>query len=194
GRWGRAGSRRGEGTLRRAAPGGAHREGRAQPPALPLSAREDARAHQTRGGQHPAAAGAALGADEARSAGGPGPPGRIAGQWRERGTRGGRCASEGRGHLNVVVLMEPGDPSRQALTLARKFGDPRSVRMDAIQPFAPDAIAAALARAADELNASAVFAAGTDRGNEVLARLAARTGLPFAANCIAATPGDPVEV
>jgi len=66
--------------------------------------------------------------------------------------------------------------------------------MDAIQPFAPDALAAALAQAADEINASAVFAAGTERGNEVMARLAARTGLPFAANCIAATPGDPVTV
>src|SRR2546430_13095736 len=90
--------------------------------------------------------------------------------------------------------MESGDPSRQALTLARKFGDPRSVRMDAIQPFAPDALAATLALAADQLNVSAVFAAGTDRGNEVMARLAARTGLPLAANCIAVTPGQPVEV
>ncbi|OLB91099.1 MAG: hypothetical protein AUI15_23380 [Actinobacteria bacterium 13_2_20CM_2_66_6] len=90
--------------------------------------------------------------------------------------------------------MDESDASRQALTLARKFGDPRSVRMDAIEPFAPDALAAALAQAADELNASAVFAAGTDRGNEVMARLAARTGLPFAANCISATPGEPVSV
>src|SRR2546426_6667568 len=90
--------------------------------------------------------------------------------------------------------MESGDPSRQALTLARKFGDPRSLRMDAIQPFAPDALAATLALAADQLNVSAVFAAGTDRGNEVMARLAARTGLPLAANCIAVTPGQPVEV
>src|SRR5437870_11365692 len=88
--------------------------------------------------------------------------------------------------------MESGDPSRQALTLARRFGDPRSVRMDAIQPFAPDAVAAALAQAADELDAAAVFAAGTESGNEVLARLAARTGLPFAANFVAAAPGGPV--
>jgi len=96
--------------------------------------------------------------------------------------------------VTVLVLMDESDASRQALTLARKFGDPRSVRMDAIEPFAPDALAAALAQAADELNASAVFAAGTDRGNEVMARLAARTGLPFAANCISATPGEPVSV
>jgi electron transfer flavoprotein alpha subunit len=96
--------------------------------------------------------------------------------------------------VNVLVLMEDNDASRQTLTLARRFGEPRAVRMDAVQPFAPDALAAALARAADELNAAAVFAAGTERGNEVMARLAARTGLPFAANCVAVAPGNPVEV
>ena len=96
--------------------------------------------------------------------------------------------------MTVLILMDESDASRQTLTLARKFGEPRSVRMDAAEPFAPDALAAALAQAADELSASAVLAAGTDRGNEVMARLAARTGLPLAANCIAATPGDPVEV
>src|SRR2546427_7725829 len=89
--------------------------------------------------------------------------------------------------------MESGDPSRQALTLARKFGDPRSVRMDAIQPFAPDALAATLALAADQLNVSAVFAAGTDRGNEGMAPPAARAGLPPATNRIAGAPGPPVE-
>jgi len=94
----------------------------------------------------------------------------------------------------VLVLMDAGDASRQALTLARKFGDPHALRMDGTQPFAPEAIAAALAQAADELNVSAVVAAGTERGNEVMARLAARAGLPLAVNCIAATPGDPVEV
>jgi electron transfer flavoprotein alpha subunit len=97
--------------------------------------------------------------------------------------------------MSVLVLMEDGEPSLQMLTLAREFGDPvHAVRMDAVLPFAPDAVAAILAKAADDLGVSAVFAAGTDRGNDVMARLAARTGLPFAANCIAATPGDPVEV
>ena len=97
--------------------------------------------------------------------------------------------------MAVLVVMEDGEPSLQMLTLAREFGDPlHAVRMDAVEPFAPDAMAAILAGAADELAVSAVFAAGTDRGNEVMARLAARAGLPLAANCIAATPGDPVEV
>ena len=97
--------------------------------------------------------------------------------------------------MTTVVLMEPGDPSRQMLTLARKFGDPlQAVNMNAVEPFAPDAVAAILQRVADEVNASAVLAAGTERGNEVMARLAARSGLPFGANCVAVTPGSPVTL
>jgi electron transfer flavoprotein alpha subunit len=92
--------------------------------------------------------------------------------------------------VTVLILMDATDASRQALTVARKFGEPRAMRMDSIQPFAPDA----LAQAAVEVSASAVFAAGTDRGNDVMARVAARLGLPLATNCIAATPGDPVTV
>jgi electron transfer flavoprotein alpha subunit len=97
--------------------------------------------------------------------------------------------------LTVLVLIEPGDASKEMLTLARKFGaEMHAVSIDAEQPFAPDAIAALLALVADDLNASAVLAAGTDRGNDIMARLAARTGLPFAANCVAAEPGEAVTV
>ena len=97
--------------------------------------------------------------------------------------------------MTVLVLMEPGDPSKEMLTAARKFGAELSaVPMDAVQPYAPAAIAALLALVAERLNASAVLAAGTDRGNDVMARLAARTGLPFAANCVVAEPGDAVSV
>ena len=95
----------------------------------------------------------------------------------------------------VLVLMDQSKASMETLTLARRFGGPvHSVRMDAIEPFAPDAMAAILALASDELNTSAVFAAGTDRGNDVMARLAARTGLPLAANCVDAATGNPVSV
>jgi len=97
--------------------------------------------------------------------------------------------------VSVLVLMEQGDPSLQMLTLARRFGDPlHSVDMNTITPFAPDCLAGLLSAVADEVNASAVFAAGTERGNEVMARLAARMGLPMAANCVAATPGNPALV
>jgi electron transfer flavoprotein alpha subunit len=45
-----------------------------------------------------------------------------------------------------------------------------------------------LADLATETGATAVLAAGTDRGNEVLAHLGAITGLPMAANCTLVTP------
>jgi electron transfer flavoprotein alpha subunit len=97
--------------------------------------------------------------------------------------------------VSVLVLVEDGEPSLQALTLARSWGGTvHSLRMDAITPFAPDALAEILQRAADDLKPAAVFAAGTDRGNDVMARLAARTGLPFAANVVAAEAGAPVKV
>ena len=92
--------------------------------------------------------------------------------------------------MTVLLIDDHAEVSRQALTLARKFGEPQAVALDSFSPFAPDALAAAIA----QLNPSAVFAAGTERGNEVMARVAARMGLPFAANCVAAEPGDPVTV
>lgn len=107
----------------------------------------------------------------------------------------------------LLVLVEhaggkPSDTSLQALTLARAY-DPglpigallagAGAREAAGQlgshgvanayvieedGFAPDAWAALLEALADQVGSPAVFAAGTDRGNEVMARLAARTGLP----------------
>lgn len=92
--------------------------------------------------------------------------------------------------MNVLLLDDHSDLSRQALTLARKFGEVRTIAVDAFEPFAPDALAGAIARQEPD----AVFAAGTQQGNDVLARVAARMGVPFAANCVAAEPGEPVTV
>jgi electron transfer flavoprotein alpha subunit len=55
--------------------------------------------------------------------------------------------------------------------------------------YAPLAWARALADLAGSLRASAVVAAGTDHGQEVLAHLGAITGLPMAANCVTAARG-----
>jgi electron transfer flavoprotein alpha subunit len=58
---------------------------------------------------------------------------------------------------------------------------------DDLAGYAP----AAWARSLEQLAAdgvSAVVAAATDRGNEVLAHLGAMTGLPLAANCVSAQP------
>ena len=119
----------------------------------------------------------------------------------------------------VLVLVEQSggrasDPSLQALTLARAFGEPvhalligsaadlseQGVAVThvaehvALGVYAPDSWAAILTQLAVQLNASAVLAAGTDRGNEVMARVAARAGQPLAANCTSISPGPPVTV
>jgi electron transfer flavoprotein alpha subunit len=52
--------------------------------------------------------------------------------------------------------------------------------------YAPQAWARALAGLAAGLSATAVVAAGTDHGSEVMAHLGAITGLPMAANCVSA--------
>jgi electron transfer flavoprotein alpha subunit len=109
---------------------------------------------------------------------------------------------------------DPADASLRALTLARSLGDisVRSVLfadsaqvpaaaladygvtdVDVIEPgtlagYAPQAWARVLADLTTETGATAVLAAGTDRGNEVLAHLGAITGLPMAANCTVVTP------
>jgi len=59
---------------------------------------------------------------------------------------------------------------------------------------APDAWARILDDLATSLGAGIVLGPGTETGNTVVARAAARAGLPFAANCIAVTAGSPVTV
>jgi len=112
----------------------------------------------------------------------------------------------------VVYVEEPGDLTQQALAFARAFGEPlhafavgetvsigsvetlHLAEGDVFSTYAPAAIAQALLELVERLSPSAVVAAGTDRGNEVLAHVAAKLDLPFAANCTTATPGDPLVV
>jgi electron transfer flavoprotein alpha subunit len=65
---------------------------------------------------------------------------------------------------------------------------------DGLGAYAPAAWATSLAELAERLGPSAVVAAGTSRGNELLAHVAARTELPFAANCTEVALGPPTEV
>jgi electron transfer flavoprotein alpha subunit len=90
--------------------------------------------------------------------------------------------------MSVLLFVEPDDDlSWQALTLARGLGDVRAV--SAGGPYAPAAWAAAIVEAAD--GADTIVAAGSDRGNELLAHVAARLDQPFAAN-VTAVDGDVV--
>jgi electron transfer flavoprotein alpha subunit len=62
--------------------------------------------------------------------------------------------------------------------------------------YAPGAWARSVTDAINRAGASAVVAAGTERGNEVLSHVAARLDLPFAANCTAVgeSSSDPLTV
>ena len=91
--------------------------------------------------------------------------------------------------MSVLVFCESTDDelSRQALALAETLGgDVRAVTVDG--PYAPRAWAAAIAEAAD---GDDIVGPGSDRGNEVLAHVAAQLDLPFAAN-VTEVRGDEV--
>jgi len=116
--------------------------------------------------------------------------------------------------LTELDGADPADASLRALTLGRSLGDPSLaavvfadsatvpasaladygvtdvyvIEPSALEGYAPQAWARVLAGLATETGATAVLAAGTDRGNEVLAHLGAITGLPMAANCTLVTP------
>ena len=119
--------------------------------------------------------------------------------------------------VSVLVLVEldggePADASLRALTLARSLGDVSAVVLadaapqdtlagygvtdvylvesSSLEGYAPQAWARTLAGLAVETGATAMLAAGTDRGNEVLAHVGAITRLPMAANCTLVTPDE----
>lgn len=119
----------------------------------------------------------------------------------------------------VVIERTPGgvdELSLQAVALARRFaaGEPvhgvaggggqglagdlgehgvstlHVAEHDAFTAYAPVAVARAVVEVTSRIAPSAVVAAGNDRGNEVMAHVAAMTDLPFAANCVDAAPGE----
>jgi len=64
----------------------------------------------------------------------------------------------------------------------------------ALGAFAPDAWAAIVCGVADRIGATAIVAPGSEHATDAMARAAVRLGEPLAANCIAVTPGDPLEL
>ncbi|MEM7339615.1 MAG: electron transfer flavoprotein subunit alpha/FixB family protein [Actinomycetota bacterium] len=69
------------------------------------------------------------------------------------------------------------------------------VSHDLLTDYGPDAWAEALAQLADDADADVVMSVGTDRGNEVMAQMAARIDAPFVANCTEIdTDDDPWSV
>jgi electron transfer flavoprotein alpha subunit len=124
--------------------------------------------------------------------------------------------------VQVLVDHEAGvvdELSLQALALARGLGEPpaallvgpggrdaavglgahgvKSVHVaedERLSAYAPGAWARCVTDLAGRLEPSAIVAAGSNRGNEVLAHVAARLDLPFAANCTQVEPGTPLKL
>ena len=120
----------------------------------------------------------------------------------------------------VVVEHADGEPTElclQALTFARRYVaedqvhavavalEPRGLggfgvgmlhvaEHEVFGTYAPAAVAQSVVELIERLSPSTVVAAGNELGNEVMAHVAARLDLPFAANCIEAMPGDPATV
>jgi electron transfer flavoprotein alpha subunit len=108
----------------------------------------------------------------------------------------------------LVLVEDPADElALQALTFARSLGGPVAAVAFGAAPdgvelvylaegeafaaggYAPDAWAAAIVELVGRLAPAAVLAAASDRGADVMARVAARLDLPLAANCVAAAAG-----
>ncbi len=93
--------------------------------------------------------------------------------------------------MSVLVFIEDASDelSQQALSFAAGLGDDVSA-VGVEGPYAPAAWAKLLA----QREPGVVIAPGTDRGNEVLAHLAAQLDQPMAANCTALTLGQPATL
>ena len=115
------------------------------------------------------------------------------------------------------------DLSRQAATLARGYAEAAGATLEAVligsgggdtgaalgelgverahvaehdglAAYAPQAWGRTIAGLVSRLGPAAVVASGSERATEAMAHAAAISDLPLAANCVAATPGDPAAV
>ncbi|HUB05079.1 MAG TPA: electron transfer flavoprotein subunit alpha/FixB family protein [Solirubrobacteraceae bacterium] len=101
----------------------------------------------------------------------------------------------------ILVFADRSDDDlfQQAVTFANTLGDGdgadvQAVGVDDPNGYSPDGWATALVTAARDRGPTTIIGPGTERGNEVLAHVAAMLDLPMAANCVAATPGDPLTL
>jgi electron transfer flavoprotein alpha subunit len=90
-----------------------------------------------------------------------------------------------------AILVGPGGSEAAAGVGVHGARTAHLVDDDRLAAYAPAAWAAAIAELIEARSPVAVIAGGSDRGNEVLAHVAARTGRPMAANVIEVAVGHP---
>jgi electron transfer flavoprotein alpha subunit len=106
-----------------------------------------------------------------------------------------RLATDTGSALEVVLVADPAAARAAAATLAG-FGVAAAFAVEhpSLSADHPDAWAEAIVQAIAARQAVAVVGPGTERGNDLLARVAARMSLPMAANCLAVEPGERYRV
>ena len=99
--------------------------------------------------------------------------------------------------MSTLVFVQDASEelSQQAVVMARGLGgDIAPVTIDPSGGYAPAAWAQTLVEIAQSRGATAIIAPGSERGNEILAHVAAKLDQPMAANCVSVTAGDPATV
>ena len=106
--------------------------------------------------------------------------------------------------LQALTLARSLDPDVQAVIMGAGDCAPELAEFGAsvvhvaehpqVADYAPQAAAQSIVQLITRLSPAAVLGAGTARGNEVLAHVAAITDLPFTADCTEITLGAPVRV
>jgi electron transfer flavoprotein alpha subunit len=91
--------------------------------------------------------------------------------------------------LHAVVVGAPAAPERLG-----EFGVSVAHVASGLDSYAPAAWAQAVVELIGRVAPDVVVGPGTERGNEVLAHVAAKTDQPMAANCVSVTPGDAASV
>jgi electron transfer flavoprotein alpha subunit len=108
-------------------------------------------------------------------------------------TLGRRLADQLNVPLHALLI---GDAARPlAGTLAAYGAAVAHLAQDArLDEYVPEAWAQCVVELMGLASPQVVLAAGSDRGHEIMAHVAARTDLPLATNCIQVQPGDPYEL
>jgi electron transfer flavoprotein alpha subunit len=102
--------------------------------------------------------------------------------------------ARGLGEPLVVLLIGEGGREAAVELGAHGVTTAHVAEDDRLAAYAPYAWARCVTDLVQRLAPSAVVAAGTNRGNEVLGHVAARLDLPFAANCTAIGEGAPLTI
>jgi electron transfer flavoprotein alpha subunit len=106
-----------------------------------------------------------------------------------------RLAADTASPLEAVLVADPAAARAAAGSLAG-FGVTAAFAVEhpSLTADHPDGWAEAVVQAISSRQAAAVVGAGTERGNDLLARVAARLSQPLAANCLAVEPGERYRV